>query len=121
MVLDSKGAIASTSDPARVWRQRVYAVISTYVGQRVMRPKFGAKALDLVFETERSLLFVATGVVNRAFAQNLPEFSVVSVTVGEQFRTDGRFEVAITFANPQGTQDTVSVPLSVDTFSTGGF
>lgn len=120
MVLDSRGAIASTSDPARIWRQRVYAVISTYVGQRVMRPAFGTKALDLVFETERGLPFVAQQVVNRAFNDNLPGFGLVSVVVGEQFRSDGQFEVAITFTNPQGVQDTASVPLSVDTFAVGG-
>jgi phage baseplate assembly protein W len=120
MVLDSQGAIASTSDPARIWRQRVYAVISTYVGQRVMRPTFGTKALDMVFETESSLLFVATQVVNRAFTTSLPGFNVTSVSVGDQFRSDGQFQVEIVFTNPQGVQDTVAVPLSVDTFAVGG-
>lgn len=121
MVLDSKGAIASTSDPQRIWRQRVYAVISTYVGQRAMRPKFGSKALDLVFETERSLAFIANEVVNRAFSENLPDFRLSSVEVGDEFRNDGQFTVMITFINPQGVTDTAQVPLSVDTFAVGGF
>lgn len=116
LVLDSKGAIASTSDLPHIWRQRVYAVISTYVGQRVMRPTFGSKALDMVFETEQTLAFVANGVVNRAFSEHLPDFRVVSVEVGDEFRSSGQFQVTITFANPSGGTDQATVPLSVDTF-----
>lgn len=120
MVLDAKGAIASTSDLTRIWRQRVYAVISTYVGQRVMRPKFGTKSLDMVFETDRSLAFVANDVISRAFSESLPGFTLTSIEVGDEFRDGGKFTVSITYTTPQGIPDAVSVPFSTDTFTNGG-
>jgi hypothetical protein len=75
----------------------------------------------MVFETERSLAFVASEVINRAFAESLPDFRVLSIDVGDEFRAEGAFTVQITFINPQGVTDTASVPLSVDTFAVGGF
>lgn len=49
-VFTSSGGVAATSNYADIIRQHIVAIISTYKGERVMRPTYGAQLLDELFQ-----------------------------------------------------------------------
>jgi phage baseplate assembly protein W len=51
--VNPQGGIDWSSGPSRI-QQAIWIIISTSLGERVMRPKFGAGASDFVFESNSS-------------------------------------------------------------------
>jgi len=77
--IDTHGHIASTTDPRKIWQDRVRAVINTQLGDRVMRPGFGV-------DTETAILNYGTPAENEltvnlknAFVSLLPSLNVQKV------------------------------------------
>lgn len=48
--VDSKGRIATTTDPATIGRQHLTTFLLTQSGERIMRPEFSSPVRDAVFE-----------------------------------------------------------------------
>lgn len=48
--VDSKGRIATTTDPATMGRQHLTTFLLTQPGERIMRPEFGSPLRESVFE-----------------------------------------------------------------------
>ena len=96
--LDSSGRIATTTDPAVRGRQKLLAYLVTSPGERVMRPAWGTRLKDSVFNTfgpvENELL---TGSVSDAVARDVRGARVVNLAVGS-VSDEGVLPVAVEFA-----------------------
>jgi uncharacterized protein len=77
----SKGGLSYTSGPDKI-QQAIWIVLSTSLGERVMRPDFGAGVQDFVFEANSIVTQTAlAGAVKEALIQWEPRIDIDSVRV----------------------------------------
>lgn len=76
---DGFGKVSTTSDMSRVWADRVRAVVSTYPGERLMRPDYGTAVPDDLFSAVYSSPEFIDAQVANAFATWLAEVTLVGV------------------------------------------
>lgn len=79
--VNSKGGLDWSSGPQRI-QDAIWIIISTSLGERVMRPTFGAGAADFVFEPN-SVASQArlSAAVSSALTQWEPRIEVVNVSI----------------------------------------
>ena len=116
--LDSSGRIATTSDPAVRGRQRLLSYLVTAPGERIMRPAWGTRLKDSVFDTfgpvEVELL---TSSVSESVAQDVQDVRVTDLHVGD-VSDDGVLPVTVQFATVVGDGTNSAVQTTV--ISIGG-
>jgi phage baseplate assembly protein W len=93
---DVNGAIATTTDVAKIWQDRVIITVMTNLGERVMRPTFGSDAPKTVGENINDALALIKQSVSVAFSRWLPALALLNV-IGEIDPTDGYLVVNITY------------------------
>jgi uncharacterized protein len=77
----STGGLSYTSGPDKI-QQAIWIVLSTSLGERVMRPDFGAGVQDFVFEANSIVTqTVLAGAVKEALIQWEPRIDIDSVRV----------------------------------------
>ncbi len=106
------GPIASTTDLNQIYRQRVFAVLTTRQGERVMRPNFGTNLHKVVFETQDSALELANDSIKSGFSLWLKELRLLEVTPKYDPRT-GVYEFTVLYALPSGEKDFVKINTEV--------
>jgi phage baseplate assembly protein W len=121
--LDATGALATTADPLVMVRQHLITYISTYPGERVMRPTFGTPLLDLVFEAGDVMLAETIRMeVQQAVARDVPDVSLLSFTVSGSeadgtVGMDGVLNIGLDYAQSVGT---VAGSVQSTTLTAGG-
>jgi phage baseplate assembly protein W len=101
-------AVAATSDPRKIWQQRVLLVLGTRPGERVMRPDFGCNLHTVVFEPETTAAQIAKDSITQAFTNWLPELELRQINPSFD-RTTGTLTVSITYGLPTGDADSVTI------------
>lgn len=101
-------AVAATSDPRKIWQQRVLLVLGTRPGERVMRPDFGCNLHTVVFEPETTAAQIAKDSITQAFTNWLPELELRQINPSFD-RTTGTLAVSITYGLPTGDADSVTI------------
>jgi uncharacterized protein len=95
--VNAKGGLNWSSDADRI-RQAIWIIISTSLGERVMRPTFGAGAADFVFQpnsaAKRSGLASA---IRNALAKWEPRITVDAVSVTDSPDQQGLVLAAISY------------------------
>ena len=110
--LDDYGNIAVTSDPDKIWKDRVTVVIGTQIGERVMRPQFGTKVAFAAWSTRTAMEEIIRKEVGRAFQLHLPLLGLETI----EFTYDDAENIArvnITYSLPDKRQATTNVGIVV--------
>lgn len=103
--LDGYGRVAVTTDIKKIFADRVRTVISTYPGERVMRPTFGTFLPDDLFGDAESTESFISADVQDAFALWLPDLQFEDVEVIEKDGPNGSVEVRINYTAPNVVSD----------------
>jgi phage baseplate assembly protein W len=98
--VDGYGRVAATSDPSRIWADRVRSVVSTNPGERVMRPTFGCPMPENLFEAMSTVPEVVESDVSKAFVDWLPLLSFGGLDVNHESDQNGEIEVNLSYTVP---------------------
>lgn len=104
--VDGYGRVAATTDPSRVWADRVRTVVSTNPGERVMRPTFGCPTPENLFEAMSTVPEVVEADVREAFDDWLPLLSFEGLDVNYEAEQNGEIEVNLAYTVPTIQQNT---------------
>jgi phage baseplate assembly protein W len=97
MTVDHTGSIR-LAEPIEDIERSIRIILSTAPGERVMRPRFGCRIWELLFEPiTPSLLGQIVEVVKEALAQWEPRIEVESVKPSPDRRNDGLVEVDVSY------------------------
>jgi len=110
--LDGKGNILVNNNQSQIWSNRVRALIATRVGERVMRPEYGSKIGESLFNTIGSMSDIVTREVNRVFNEYLPLLTLSNVAVSHNVLTN-ELLVDISYQLPNTTTTTTQVGILV--------
>ena len=112
--VDSYGNIVSTTDPAKIWSDRVRAVVGTNLRERLMNPEFGTLVPSSFMETTEYADSLVQSEVQRAFTQQLPLLKLQSVsTTYDEY--SALFTITIIYDLPNNETTSTSVTLiSID-------
>jgi phage baseplate assembly protein W len=77
--INSFGSVNSTTDPQKIWADRVTSVIGTMVGERVFRPTFGTSIPKHLFDVSKGFTAATTNDIIAAFSVQLPALSFKNV------------------------------------------
>jgi len=110
--LNDYGNITVTSDPDKIWKDRVAVVIGTQIGERVMRPQFGTKVAFASWATRTAMEEIIRKEVGRAFQRHLPLLTLDDISFAYN-DLDNIAQVEITYALPDNRQATTNVGVVV--------
>lgn len=112
----SYGSVASTTDQAKIWSDRVRAVIGTNLRERLMNPEFGTLVPEAFMQTADDAEALVVTEVQRAFPTQLPlltlnsveasfdeYYSTLSVTILYSLPNDVEVSTTVGLVNIQGT------------------
>lgn len=85
---DETGSIATTTDLAKIWEDRVIITVMTGLGSRVMRPTFGSDVNKVVWENINDALTLVKQSISVAFSRWLTDLTLLEVS-GYLDPTDG--------------------------------
>lgn len=103
------GSVQATTDPSKVWTDRVLSAISTGLGERPMRDAYGTVLGKMVWANRDDASEIASEQVRVAFQKHLPYLSLVSTEVYETYQEDllqEALEVEVSFILPNGEEIT---------------
>lgn len=106
--IDSLGAVATVSDQSSIYSNKVKAVIGTLLRQRVMRPKFGSRFNNVLWDTESHIKDTVQEYIAQAFSVWLPALSLVSVSMSVE-NTTGIVNVSIVYRLPNNQESAATV------------
>jgi hypothetical protein len=116
--LDVHGSVAATSDPNVQQMQHVDSLVSTYPGERVMRPAYGIPLRDYVFEPGPDFV---SGELQRIVSMSVsawePQIQVTQVTPVLDEDTSGVVSVNVDF---NGSNSASNAPVHTATVYVGG-
>ena len=101
------GRISTTTERSKIWQDRVRSVIGTFLGERVMRPNFGADVVDAVHETSEEAVIIIETQVRQAFNTYLPTLTLTDVVTNYD-ESSGIMEVEVIYSLPEATIEDVS-------------
>jgi phage baseplate assembly protein W len=106
------GELTYSTDPKKIWQDRVLLVLMTRFGERVMRPNYGSLVNQTVFENEALAVEKANRTITEAFSKWLPDLEVTAIRPvfdAEQ----GALEVSVFYRLPTGEEDTVKLKTAI--------
>lgn len=109
--IDTHGRVGSTTDPRKIWQDRVRAVVNTQVGDRVMRPGFGVNTEAAVMNYGTPAQDELTVNLKNAFSNLLPALNVQEIKTAMD-STNAVLTVEVWFTLPDRTLTSTSVTYS---------
>lgn len=106
--IDGYGRVTATSDPRKVWADRVRFVICTYFGERIMRPTFGSGLANTVFADLEDAPELITVAAQQAFAEHLPYLTLIEVTSVSEDPGNGMINLELLYEIPDFTADPIT-------------
>lgn len=110
--LDGLGILQSTSDPRKVYLDRLLTLLSTSPNQRPMLPEYGTDVLQALYENGNNLETSISQAVRKAVSVWMPEISVEQVLVSLPDQ-DGIAEVEIVIKLPNDLLTTLSISTAI--------
>lgn len=77
---DATGGISSTTDPAKIWQDRVIIAVMTGLKERVMRPTYGSDVHSTIGENLSDAMEVIRQSVSVTFSRWLTDLTLMTVT-----------------------------------------
>lgn len=113
--IDRLGKVQTASTVREVWVDRVRAVLSTQLGDRVMRPNFGMDSLDSVLNEGTPAEKSITQQIEEAFTKHLTALTITRI---ESRRVNNNTSVVeLVFTSPDSTVFITSLVLEDGTLS----
>lgn len=110
---DSSGAVSYTSDPKKIWQDRVVLVVMTRLNERVMRPTFGSQSSSSLFESYGSATGLLKDTIATAFSNWLKELTLINVSVYTD-TIDGYLVAEIFYKyNPNENEQSVKIKTAI--------
>lgn len=110
--VDGNGNIVTTNNQSQIWSNRVRGLIGTRLGERVMRPEYGAKIGESLFNTVGSMSDIVNREVNRVFQEYLPLLTLSDISIDHNTNTN-ELIVNISYQLPNTTIATTQVGVMV--------
>jgi phage baseplate assembly protein W len=111
--IDGYGRVTSTTDPSKIWADRVRSVLMTSFGERIMRPGFGSSMSDEVYDVLDEIPELTYAAVARAFADFLPRLQFNDVVLLSEEEENGIVSLEISYTLPDVVQDPVTQTVSL--------
>jgi phage baseplate assembly protein W len=111
-MVDGNGNIITTNNQNQIWSNRVKTLIGTRLGERVMRPEYGAKIGESLFNTVGSMSDIVTREVNRVFQEYLPLLTVSDISIDHNTNTN-ELRIDISYQLPNTSTTTTQVGVMV--------
>ena len=111
--IDGYGRVTATSDPSKIWADRVRSVLMTSFGERVMRPYFGSTVADEVYDILDEVPELVFAAVSQAFSDFLPRLTFNDVVVVQEDEQNGTLSLEISYTLPDLVQDPVTETVSI--------
>lgn len=102
------GPVASTTELKQIYKQRIFLVLMTRYGERVMRPDFGSNLHLVVFENENVALEIANLAIKTSFSKWLPDLNLLEISP-KYDKINGAFEFTIVYSLPSGESDSTTI------------
>jgi phage baseplate assembly protein W len=106
--IGTSGAVESTTDPRKIWQDRVRSVVNTQIGDRVMRPGFGVNTLAAVLNYGTPAAGELVQNIKNAFVTWLPLLDVTDIDVSMD-DASAVLTVHVWFTLPSGEQTSTSI------------
>lgn len=107
MRVDDYGRIVMTSAMEKIWADRVRTVVSTTVGERVMRPDYGSRIPQGLFQEIPEMPDLIEDAVRVAFTRFLPALRLDAVVLREEDEANGEVTMEIVYSVPNGRQSQI--------------
>ena len=101
-------SVAYTTDPKKIWQNRILMVLGTRPGERIMRPDFGSNLYTVLFESQSDALSIASTSINEAFVSWLPDLTLKQVNPSFDKNTNTLI-INILYGLPNGEVDSVTI------------
>lgn len=105
--INAYGRVNATTEQSKIWQDRVRSVVGTYLGERVMRPNFGADVVDAVFENSGEADLIIQNEVRKAFERYLPTLYLSEVITNYDEET-GTIEAEVVYSLPNAKIEDVT-------------
>lgn len=110
---DETGSIATTTNLAKIWEDRVIITVMTGLGSRVMRPTFGSDVNKVVWENINDAFTLIKQSISVAFSRWLTELDLLEVS-GYIDPTDGYLVARVKYnLRTQGINTTLNIKTAV--------
>jgi phage baseplate assembly protein W len=111
------GAVNTTSINEKFWADRVYGVLFTLPMDRVMRPSFGSYTMGAVFEPQDTVVEYVNRTAAAAFAQFLPELTLVGIYITDENQGlgDEGVIISVDYELPNNQVDTITTKIGTFT------
>jgi phage baseplate assembly protein W len=110
---DASGAVAFTSDEAKVWQDRVVLMLMTRLGERIMRPTYGSEIQTYLFENDEGAAASIRKSVSAAFSKWLPQLQLLKVDAYSD-KTDGYLMIEVFYKyNPRQNEQRVKLKTAI--------
>lgn len=111
--IDGYGRVTSTTDPSKIWADRVRHVLLTSFGERLMRPGFGSSVTEEVYDIIDEIPELTYDAVGRAFADFLPRLQFNDVSLISEDEENGIISLEVSYTLPDLVQDPVTQTVSL--------
>jgi hypothetical protein len=115
--LGNTGNISRTTDPAKIWADRVRSAIGTLKKERLFLPNYGSEVPGHTMDPIRSIADLISSDVASVFARHLSVLILID-TVTTVNSEEGTLEVAVTYELP--TSETSTTSIGFATISSSG-
>ena len=106
------GELSYSTDPKKIWQDRVLLVLMTRFGERVMRQNFGSNVSATVFEPDSVAIETVRRTISEAFTQWLSALELTAINPVYDLET-GALNVSVTYRLPTGEEDTVPLKTAI--------
>jgi len=110
--IDKSGKISSTTDPTKIYKDRVLTLLSTVVYQRPMMAGYGVDIARSLYETMDDLYASVGDSIVRAITTFLPYIQIQDILVDLNYPIEAGTKVTVAIALPNGSVDDVSISSS---------
>lgn len=111
--IDGYGRVATTSNDLKIWADRVRSVVTTFVGERVMRPAWGTEVPADLFSAIEDAPSLVYNDIQVAFQDYLPSLTLVDVVLVDEDEANGTLELEIQYQVPAITPQTQTTSLTL--------
>lgn len=111
--IDGYGRVASTSDPNKIWADRVRSVLMTSIRERLMRPQFGSEVTAEVYDILDEAPELTYEAVASAFVEYLPRLTLNDVVLVSEDEQNGVVSLEVSYTLPDLVRDPVTQAVSL--------
>lgn len=102
------GGISVTTDPKKIWSDRVRSAVGTALTQRVMRPTYGTAVPQLLFDSVDIVRAALESEINLVFANYLPTLIFEESVINYDERQNV-LSIDVRYRLPDGEEELVTL------------